>query len=420
MELIRYYTFRVPCLSKIDSRKELSNLSGLEMELYKNPNFIYRYDPSGVTIVRGLFKPYRGDREFAEVLKRRSIGAEELDPFTLSTALESEILLTKPPKNVEKKVIHNEINLPFEATNFYAVLEVTSKCNLRCKHCYFYEDRNKLEEPETEELIERVRKLKKWGVCYVEVTGGEPTLREDLPSILSEVVRNDMFFYLPTNGVNITNIPTNLLRKADLITISIDGDEEFHDRFRGVRGSYKRAVNALKFLQDHGIKPTISVTITDDNLEYMEHLIKLGNKYNSDVMFSRVIRTGGALLNNLLFSREDKVEKDGVKTLGTIRVIQKMLKISKRMPMPAYLYGCDYGRKTFGISPDGRMLYCIYNRNLDVGHFDDYNHPTDFLNTVHDLIQEKKKKIKQCKECEIDSCGGLCDLSNIFKRLSAS
>jgi MoaA/NifB/PqqE/SkfB family radical SAM enzyme len=425
MKLERYYTFRVPCLSKIreanaNSKEEVRKLEKMEIELYRNPNLFYSFDPEGVTIISGLFKPYRGDKEFANMLKKNIVYSKDIPPEILSLALKSEILL--PLTNLKtEKIFYKEVEKTFFTSNFYCVLEITSRCNLKCAHCYFYKDRNKGNEPTSEELLQRIKKLKDWGVVYVEVTGGEPTLREDLPIILTELINSNIPYYLPTNGIGITNIPVKLLKEANTITISIDGDESFHDKFRGVKGSYKTAVKALEYLSKSGIRPMISTTVTDENIEYLKSIINLGLKYKADVMFSRVIRTGAALINDLNFSRENEFEEDSIKQVNEIKVIQKMLRPSKIIPLPAFLYSCDYGRKTFGIAPDGRILYCIYNRDAkNIGYFDEYKHPSDFLRVVQELITEKKKKIKECANCDYGNCGSFCDLSKVYLKKTSN
>ena len=82
----------------------------------------------------------------------------------------------------------------------------------------------------------------------INVTGGEPLVRKDLCDVM-EYATNELGFHwgMTTNGILLNEENIKKLKKAkmDTISISIDGLEETHDKFRGVEGSYNTIINNI-------------------------------------------------------------------------------------------------------------------------------------------------------------------------------
>ena len=136
---------------------------------------------------------------------------------------------------------------------------VTSKCNMLCKHCFYWKeiiDAKNRKELSLEEIMQISKNLDT--MYYLTITGGEPSLREDLPLICKVFYDNNcarMFSY-HTNGYDtkaivsqITDI-MNLCPDAKVnVGISLDGPKDIHDVVRGRNGSYDRAIRTLKELR---------------------------------------------------------------------------------------------------------------------------------------------------------------------------
>ena len=115
------------------------------------------------------------------------------------------------------------------------VWNITSACNLRCVHCYASAGKAS-GELSTRQGIELIATLAGYGAPVALFSGGEPTLREDLPTLIDAAVKSGMRAVISTNGTLITR--DMAMRFADLglsyIGVSLDGMEEVNDRFRGV------------------------------------------------------------------------------------------------------------------------------------------------------------------------------------------
>jgi MoaA/NifB/PqqE/SkfB family radical SAM enzyme len=135
------------------------------------------------------------------------------------------------------------------------ILFVTSRCNAFCRTCFYHEELNQPGDL-TFEQIEKISSTMP-PVTDLWLSGGEPTLRRDVPEIIDTFVKN--------NHVNRIIIPTNGLIKErvyatvdhalsshpalDLyLNIALDGYGETHDRIRGVPRHWEKTLDCIRFL----------------------------------------------------------------------------------------------------------------------------------------------------------------------------
>lgn len=149
-------------------------------------------------------------------------------------------------------------------------------CNLRCKMCPFW--RRKDEKLLTlEEEVLMLKNLEKAGVIFMGFEGGEPLLRRDLPQILEESYK--MFYTsLVTNGWLLKDKIKEISDFIDYLFVSLDGIGETHDKLRGVSGSFDRAIEGIKKAREMGIRTAISFTITNENLDQVDEVVRLVEK----------------------------------------------------------------------------------------------------------------------------------------------
>lgn len=129
----------------------------------------------------------------------------------------------------------------------YLFVEVTQRCNLRCRHCGSDCGREPREnELSTEEwlaLFDRVAQSFDRERLLVVVTGGEPLCHPDLDRLLERLAARQLTWGIVTNGqlLNERNVARLIARGVNNLTISLDGLEANHDRLRGVPGAFARA-----------------------------------------------------------------------------------------------------------------------------------------------------------------------------------
>jgi 12,18-didecarboxysiroheme deacetylase len=149
------------------------------------------------------------------------------------------------------------------------VWNVGRRCNLRCRHCYSgSHDRAYEGELATGEGLALIDDLAGFGVPVILFSGGEPLLRPDLLELIARAGRRGVRSVLSTNGTLITMEMARRLKDLALsyVGISLDGLEPTHDRFRGVAGAFRQALEGLRNCREAGIKVGLRFTINRGNV----------------------------------------------------------------------------------------------------------------------------------------------------------
>lgn len=192
--------------------------------------------------------------------------------------------------------------------------EITSSCNLNCQHC-FHENLNS---PNALDLpLERVEQIIKQaadlGVIDFYITGGEPLLRKGIYDVLTCLNANKIRSGIFTNGVSITEKTVKRFVDANVsyIQLSLDGHKDsIHDTFRGIKGSFKKTVRAVKLLKETNIPVSVTVVINSYNIDYLKEIVDfLTDDLQVHYGFDRLIPYGNVLKNNKVTVDLDNVVK---------------------------------------------------------------------------------------------------------------
>ncbi len=158
------------------------------------------------------------------------------------------------------------------------VWNMTRRCNLKCVHCYA----KALEEEGTDAISTAQGKaliddLAAFGAPAMLCSGGEPLVRKDLVELARYATGKGMRAVISTNGTLITQEKAKELKEVGLsyVGISLDGGEEVHDHFRGVSGSFKKALKGIENCQAEGLKVGLRFTINKRNAGEVPKLFDL-------------------------------------------------------------------------------------------------------------------------------------------------
>ncbi len=158
---------------------------------------------------------------------------------------------------------------------FYAVWEITLACNLACRHCGSRAGKARDRELATDEALGVVDGLARLGVEEVTLIGGESYLREDWDVILRAISDRGMRASITTGGRGLT--PERALRakaaRVTSVSVSVDGLEQTHDILRGVRGSFRAALEALDNLRAAAIRVTANTQVSRLNFGELDGLL---------------------------------------------------------------------------------------------------------------------------------------------------
>lgn len=154
----------------------------------------------------------------------------------------------------------------------------TRRCNLRCVHCYAQAvDPDGKDEISTEQGKALIDDLAAYGAPVMLFSGGEPLVRKDLVELAQHATDKGMRAVISTNGTLITREKAKELKEVGLsyVGISMDGGEEIHDRFRGVSGAYKKAIQGIENCKAEGLKVGLRFTINKRNAQEIPTLFQV-------------------------------------------------------------------------------------------------------------------------------------------------
>jgi radical SAM protein with 4Fe4S-binding SPASM domain len=181
-------------------------------------------------------------------------------------------------------------------------IELTFRCNLKCKICpqeLYKQQQNTVEKSENlpkkseettlEEIKSIIDDVARMGVKLVTLTGGEPFLRTDILEIISYIKTNGLQCNILTNGMLIKPPQAAALVRAGVntITFSIDGPQTVHDLIRGVNSSYDKVCQSIESIQaqkkaQNSSFPALGIncTISALNQDKFSQLIDTARTYN--------------------------------------------------------------------------------------------------------------------------------------------
>ena len=173
--------------------------------------------------------------------------------------------------------------------------ELTYACNLSCSHCLSSSGRRDPRELSTDECKGIIDELQRMQVFYVNIGGGEPTVRSDFWELVDYATAHQVGVKFSTNGVKITPQIAQRLAASDYVDvqISLDGaTAEVNDRVRGP-GSYDLAMRAMQNLADAGFRGfKISVVCTRENIPQLDEFKAIADRFDAQLRLTRLRPSG--------------------------------------------------------------------------------------------------------------------------------
>jgi radical SAM protein with 4Fe4S-binding SPASM domain len=317
-----------------------------------------------------------------------------------------------------------ETIMPFSArpTAPYRMdLAVTYRCNNDCAHCYNARERN-FPELNTDDWKIIIDKLWMLGVPHIVFTGGEATLRNDLPELIRHAESNGQITGLNTNARRLSDMNyVNQLVDAGLdhVQITVEScDEQIHDAMMQSKGAFKQTIQGLKNVLNSKLYVMTNTTMLKSNVhkipETLDFLAEVGVPtigLNALIYSGHGLTVGTGLHENELQPILDMaVQKTSARG-------QKLIWYT-----PTQYCNFDPTQSNLGIKGCTAALYsmCIES-NGDVLPCQSYYHAlgnmlTDSWDSIwnHKLstqLRERQNLPFKCETCSlIAECGGGCPL----------
>lgn len=278
----------------------------------------------------------------------------------------------------------------------FLIFYVTSQCNARCRTCFFWRDLNTGQGLELDQIEKLAAAAPRFRTLLI--AGGEPSLRADLPHIVSIFRRHNHIHdaSVPTNGLLPDRIEALARHILDLnpglllsFNVSLDGPPAIHDSIRGVPGNFERAVETIHRLaavraQEPCLSVVVNTVICAENLSEVVPLARFAwDELPLDGHFFELIRGDpkdmavdglpadalATVYRELIPIQERYVERSAVAAGAPRRVLGRVLGTGRllwqyRTQYRRYAHNrwwtvrCRAGRTIGVVEPDGTLKAC--------------------------------------------------------------
>jgi len=302
-------------------------------------------------------------------------------------------------------------------------LALTFRCQNGCLHCYTGGP-HETEEMSTEAWKRVLDKMKRLGIFIATFTGGEPTLREDLPDLIAYAQKIGIVTGLVTNGRKLKdkNFVVTLEKSGlDFAQLTLESnDPKIHDEMTGSKGSWQETIEGIENLIPTTIYTTTNTTLTKLSapgfLETLDFIHDLG--------------VGAFGCNGLIhsgrgssFARDYALEPDELKDLLS-RIQEKASRLGMSflwytptrycelnpVELGLGLKSCTASGMNMCIGPYGETYPCqSYFQNL--GNFLEKDWATIWNHPLSKQLRARKYAPEDCEDCpELSVCGAGCPL----------
>ncbi len=376
-------------------------------------------------------KEYSVLKKYGELKKINEENKEFLSKLVSYGILEFENFKAKEvKKEYDLSLTNHNSSKPIYPAPVLAHLSITNKCNMACTYCSvrkIHGINNK--ELTTDQWKKIISKLAKWGVFQIGFTGGEPTLRKDLPELIKFTREKGCVCNLTTNGWFLDEKMVDKLIIAGITQCQVSMDshiKEVHEKLRG-KCSLARVKKAIKLLQKKGVAVGIDCVLSKNNLKSIPNFIKWITRNNipyltliklkkGDLSYSQYQKLAPSYLEYSLLikkvcSRKNNAKPNITLDCGSVSNLQQVAPKEKFTEIP--VAGCPLGHHLICSTPNGDIYPCaaLLDSKFKIGNFLTDNLPTLWKN--NSLLKRfrlvKKNVNGKCKNCErIDFCRGGC------------
>ena len=168
---------------------------------------------------------------------------------------------------------------------FLVSYSITTKCNLKCKHCYSESSEEAgYDDLTTDESLRVIDEIADWGIGLLVFDGGEPLVREDFFQIADYASGKGITTGIGSNGTLIDAATARKLVKVGIryVSISIDGaDAETHDAFRGETGNFKKALDGALACKGAGLPFQFNTVLRKKTIPHLSDILRLATEYGA-------------------------------------------------------------------------------------------------------------------------------------------
>jgi radical SAM protein with 4Fe4S-binding SPASM domain len=303
-------------------------------------------------------------------------------------------------------------------------IELTSRCNYRCKHCYRGSSPDGGEDINYEKLMKFLEDFYLHGGAAVEFTGGEPMLHSRFFDIVEWAAKRFPVVGIITNGYLMDEAAQQRLlpyKNSLKFNISLDSHlPEYHNKFRGKSDAYEHSVKNMGLLGKNGFIYRAAMSITHENYLHIEDTMKLAQRMGATKFVYNLVQDIGRGDSPEIVLRQPKAMLE--KYLAFERHIRANYKdfihfVSDEAKKQAEASNCGIIQRSFVLGPDGELRPCVmFSVGMRIGNVYKQSFEEIFATGLAEAftrIHAPKELV--CGKCEhLFYCGG-CILKGIKK-----
>jgi len=376
-------------------------------------------------IVHGFTRGESEDETVKRLLRRYKVDAETARKdykdtlFTVNTFAKTPDVCPVSYLNVEKiEPFQKELSAPYRMD-----LALTYRCNNRCMHCYAGGPKQ-TSELTTQEWFSVIDKLHNLGIPHVVFTGGEPTLRDDLATLISQTQKKGLVCGLVTNGRKLKDkayLQTLIDAGLDHIQITVEShDPKVHDQITGAEGSWEETIQGLKNAIATPVYTISNTTLNQFNV----------NGIGSTIEFLHGLGLKQFACNSLIYSGKapEVAESFALEESSLEPILTRIQSKARQLSMEFIWYtptqycevnplelelgikSCSACRINMAIEPDGTVIPC-QSYFVPLGNILKDEWKKIWQNPLCLKIRDRKYAPDKCYECpSLNICGAGCPL----------
>ena len=299
-------------------------------------------------------------------------------------------------------------------------IELTSKCNERCIHCYIPHE-NKFDELENGLLSNILNQCQELNVQHLTVSGGEPMLHKNFLDLIVRCKENNFSVSLLSNLTLLTDEILRELKRNPLLGVQTSlysMQSSVHDEITRLKGSFEKTKNAILRLVDAGVPVQISCPILRQNRKYFDEVVEWGRKYNIHVSDDYVVIGSYDCINKNLTCRLSINEIKNLidhKISHNKKYLQKIEEeAAKRQSPEEGDFVCSVCSSSICISEKGNAYPCAGWQGYVLGNVKEMTIDDIWNNSakVKYLRGLRKSDFPKCMQCSYSKYCTMCMVRN--------
>lgn len=294
-------------------------------------------------------------------------------------------------------------------------IDLTSRCNLRCVHCYIEGTPLKKEHELTYDEICRIfDEIADAGCLWLLLTGGEAMLRRDFADIYRYAKRKGFILTIFTNATLITPEIADMLRDEPPFNIEVSlygATKETYERITRIPGSYERCLRGIELLVERKIPVSLksmAMTLNSHELKDMDKIAeKFGLEFRFDTQLNASLDSSDGPLS-LRLSPEEILKLD----LADEKRVQGMHDYCNnennwQVPRHDRLFTCGSGHNSFHVTSSGRLIECVLSRGTNYDLLKGSFHE-GFYEEMPKVVERRRTRHSECQDCVMTGLCGIC------------